>query len=170
MPVVSLGIVFATPLLLMIVHAVGTRAKLQFESRIKTTAYYCVSLSVFLSALVLYINYKNESFNFSTTTLTVLVIAQLAHIYFHFFNMSETARRINILVKLRRREFQSINDLVSENYSTENMLEVRLERLKQLGSLDRLEGKYRAKFNTLTLAAILIKSYERLIFPKRFQT
>lgn len=66
-----------------------------------------------------------------------LLFTLLAYSYFHLFNMSETARRIRMLIELRDGEM-TLEELKSV-YNSRVMLEARLERLVAMGQV-RIEG------------------------------
>lgn len=56
--------------------------------------------------------------------------------YFHVFNMSETARRIRILLHLYQHGSMTDRE-IAELYSPTNMVQVRLARLQKMGVLSR---------------------------------
>jgi len=103
----------------------------------------------------------------SSASLFSLVLGLLfAHVYFHIFNMSETARRIHILVGLR------LGDSLShrgESYSPAQLTGIRLNRLRQLGVIRPVNGKFVALPSILGKVAMGMKRYERLLFPQRFR-
>ena len=63
----------------------------------------------------------------------MIVYICLVYTYFHFFNMSETARRIRILIHLLGQNLSS--DQLFELYGPKQMIQVRLLRLCQMGWL-----------------------------------
>ena len=64
----------------------------------------------------------------------LLVFNCLTYVYFHFFNMSETARRIKILIQLYQNDITSIDELKYE-YNPSDMISSRLERLLEMGEI-----------------------------------
>jgi hypothetical protein len=65
-----------------------------------------------------------------------------AYAYFHIFNLSETGRRIKMLVALRSSERRSAG--ADDNYSPRDMIAMRLVRLEQMGQICPDEmGRYR---------------------------
>ena len=57
-----------------------------------------------------------------------LIYGLFSYVYFHFFNMSETARRVRILAEIQKaRVFK--RDRVHEEYSARDMISNRLKRL-----------------------------------------
>ncbi len=87
----------------------------------------------------------------------ILVSTATAHVYFHFYNMSETARRIRLLV-CRYRGIEA-----GKCQTT-----LRLDRLEKLGEIERVEESYVSRGGILTLAALALVAYEKVIFPERF--
>jgi hypothetical protein len=61
----------------------------------------------------------------------VIVFNGFLYAYFHFFNMSETARRIRMLILIFEKEINTV-DKVHENYSADQMVSARLDRLLQM--------------------------------------
>jgi hypothetical protein len=100
---------------------------------------------------------------FLPTALTGFLSILVAHIYFHLYNMSETARRIRILVELKKGTFGR-----EKNYTPTHLLQVRMQRLVAMGNVDRVGERYVAKASVLLMVALLLKQYEKLIFPRRF--
>jgi hypothetical protein len=91
----------------------------------------------------------------------LVVSGATAHVYFHIFNMSETARRIRVLVAAL---------LGRAPLSTEPAkIGVRLERLVALGEIRREGETYRSRNGLLTHVASALVAYEKLIFPSRFK-
>lgn len=70
---------------------------------------------------------------------SALLYSLLAYSYFHVFNMSETARRIRMLIELREHGEMTLGELNSI-YNSKVMLDKRLERLVSLGQA-RIEGE-----------------------------
>lgn len=95
----------------------------------------------------------------------VLLYGAAAYVYFHFFNMSETSRRIRILVSVRRKATQENQD-VSMGYSIPKMLENRLERLVSLGEINISGGQYRIASGRLLLPAKIVAFFRQLLFPE----
>jgi hypothetical protein len=71
-----------------------------------------------------------------------LAYLSLAYSYFHFFNMSETARRMRLMIEL----YLSPNGLtpreLMSRYSAEEVVEVRLGRLLSIGQIIERNGRF----------------------------
>ncbi len=95
---------------------------------------------------------------FFYVTMSVLSI----HLQFQFFNLSETARRIFLLTRLRQ-----TGSLPTEEYTPQTMAKERVQRLIELGQIQESAEGLTSKTNGLVLAASLIKALEKLLFPHR---
>lgn len=84
----------------------------------------------------------------------------LLHVYFHFFNMSETARRIRILHSIHKKEI----------YSEESGLTERISRLVQLGLVTEREEGLSLTSHPLKYLALAIIRIEYLLFPERIKS
>ena len=82
--------------------------------------------------------------------------------YFHFYNMSETARRIRVLILVKQGKLAALKDL-SSGYTPEAQVAERLERLSHMGQIKEENGRYRIQGKLLLNAALLIEFYKRLL-------
>lgn len=93
---------------------------------------------------------------------SLMVFNLLGYSYFHVFNMSETARRIRLLTELaasgpiRKEGLSSI-------YSEQSMFDVRIVRLKSLGQLKEINGRYVLGQRPLYLAAQIVNLWARVL-------
>jgi hypothetical protein len=93
----------------------------------------------------------------------LIVYNCMLYAYFHFFNMSETARRIKILLHLRESGGLTKQQLLAL-YSPQNMIEVRLQRLKKMGVIYRTQaGHYRTCNNIAVIIARLFQIIRKLL-------
>jgi energy-coupling factor transporter transmembrane protein EcfT len=93
----------------------------------------------------------------------LIVYNCMLYAYFHFFNMSETARRIRILLQLRESGCLTKQQLIAF-YSPENMVEARLQRLQKMGVICRTqEGNYRTCNNIAVMIARLFQIIRKLL-------
>lgn len=157
MPVFSLGLLLISPLLIAAVHAALLRTAWgQSVPRQRLTIQCAVVTSGLLS---LFICTNVQSFIFSLT-----ITLGLGHVYFHVFNMSETARRIRILISL----VQGLPTSKLEGaYSSDGIIKVRLERLRSMGQISEVNGVYQTNPSLLLKIARAMKTFERLLFPNR---
>lgn len=91
-----------------------------------------------------------------------LIYGLSAYSYFHIFNMSRTARRIEILGKIGREGIEKQELIKSLN--TQDMLSGRLSRLVALNQLEERQGRYILKGRMLLLPAKIAFALRRLLF------
>jgi hypothetical protein len=87
-----------------------------------------------------------------------------AYVYFHIFNMSETARRVRILAELYRVPGQAWEEL-EKRYQEDDMVNIRLERLIALGEIKLEKDSYRVDRGCLLIPAKLIFGFRKILFP-----
>lgn len=95
---------------------------------------YCV---LFLNPPVLFISLAilDAGYNNILDYIYIFITFNfLAYIYFHFFNMSETSRRIKILIGIRKGKIRNINDIKSY-YDYDRSLLIRLKRLEEMSQV-----------------------------------
>ncbi|MGE4132099.1 MAG: hypothetical protein AB7F86_10715 [Bdellovibrionales bacterium] len=78
-----------------------------------------------------------------------------AYTYFHVFNMSETSRRIRMIVRIGRTPGCTLDSL-KDLYHAEEMINVRLDRLVALGQIEKRDGRFypRGKLFSRTAAVL----------------
>ncbi len=87
-------------------------------------------------------------------TFAFIVFNGIAYSYFHFFNMSETARRIRMLIQIQRDGGEILRENLIETYTPENMVQARLARLTQMRQISRSDdGRYRVTSRFLLTVA-----------------
>jgi len=96
----------------------------------------------------------------------MLLALTLNHVYFHFFNMSETARRIKILIELEQRPGRRLKG--PDSYDGKLMIQKRIERLRYLGIIEAEGNGYRLKKKAPAILAEAICRYEEGLYPERF--
>jgi hypothetical protein len=95
----------------------------------------------------------------------VIVYSCLAFCYFILFTMTETARRIHILQRIREEGPMAVQELASE-YNASDMLNVRLERMVALKQLKRDNGKFFIRNTLLYWAGRVLEVWAKLLgFP-----
>ncbi len=94
----------------------------------------------------------------------VTVYLLMGYVYFHVFNMSETARRIRILAHSHRAGAVVKEEMI-QSYTAEGMVDLRVKRLSALGEIVLRDGRYRPGRMRLLPAAQLVFFLRRIIFP-----
>ena len=95
-----------------------------------------------------------------------LVFNGIAYGYFHIFNMSETARRIRMLLQLRQAGPAGLRiEELERQYTPKDMIAARLDRLVRMNQLSLAQdGRYRVAGNTLLWAGRIMGLWRRLVF------
>jgi hypothetical protein len=97
----------------------------------------------------------------------VVVYTLIGYIYFHFFNMTETARRIRIMTELHRRGPMKTAEIVRA-YDDGDITDVRIERLLSMGQIEESGGRYLLKGRFLYIVALALHYWGSAIgFPLR---
>jgi hypothetical protein len=91
-----------------------------------------------------------------------LVFACVAYAYFHVFNMSETARRIRILLEVDQRGGIEAAEL-HRAYSEAEVIDKRLKRMVEMGSLERHGDRYVIRGRVLYFAARVLDVWRGLL-------
>lgn len=91
--------------------------------------------------------------NLAFYTYFFLIYSFSAYTYFHFFNMSETSRRVRMLNMIAHRSESDLQDL-SAIYDDKQMLEVRLNRLVSLGQITERQGRFYPRGRLFVYTAI----------------
>ena len=152
---------------LIATHIVTTRALLHLKAKIslQLTLFYLIIFWNFVVIIIGIILLQNESQGTFLFGLFYLLITfnAFAYTYFHVFNLSDTARRIKILILVKTREITTIEHARSV-YSPQIMVENRLNRLidmKQITADD--EGNYRLSGKFLVTAFYIINLWKKFI-------
>jgi hypothetical protein len=86
----------------------------------------------------------------------------IAYAYFHLFNMSETARRVRILL-----EVDAQGDIdetaLHETYSDAEVVDKRLKRMVDMGSLELRADRYFVRGHTLHFAARVLDAWRLVL-------
>ncbi len=88
----------------------------------------------------------------------------LAYVYFHIFNMSETARRIRILAQSHQAGLV-VKDEMVQSYTAEQMIALRVDRLLALNEINLKDERYLPARGSLLPAAKMVFFFRRIIFP-----
>ncbi len=154
----ALALGFGAPLGFALIH--GALIRLPFTRGFpsqKTAAVSC-SFGVVLETAAWLSFLGTESGNL---WFAGIVSVATAHVYFHFFNMSETARRIRHLVA----RYRGVEPKAESGSARKAIL--RLNRLEALGEIERSGLRFKSRHGTLTWAARAMVLYEGWLFPER---
>lgn len=90
----------------------------------------------------------------------VLTYNGLAYAYFHVFNMSETARRIKMIVDMRQNTVRA--DAIPA-YEVSDMIHARLERLTLMGHIECINGFYVLRNRLFVRVDALMRAWKSLL-------
>lgn len=151
-----------TPLGMLALHAAVGRILRLVAPVIgpQLTVVICAAIGFFPMAIGLWYFYLSELTGLTLELLFgalygVIIYAALAYVYFHLFNMSETARRIKIL-SLLYRDGATEKGRFGSGYGVGVMLEARLERLISTGQIREFGGRYIPAGKVIYLAARVV--------------
>ena len=154
-----------SPFLLLLFHSLVIRVSAFLgnkTSRQKMLLYCIIFLNLpilFIALLILGNGYRNI-FEYLYILLTFNFFA---YIYFHFFNMSETSRRIKILIGIKKGKIRGLRD-IQGYYDYNRSLTIRLERLEKMSQIESLgNNSYRLKGKLLYMVSYIIFFFRILL-------
>ena len=133
-------ICFGLPPVIVILAQIVLNRIYKIQSRQKTTIVgMLLGYIIFFTILdqIPFSIVKNEAFY----TYMFFLYSFSAYTYFHVFNMSETARRIRLIMYVGSKGTTTDEDL-KKLYIANDMLQIRMERLLALGQIRVHENKY----------------------------
>lgn len=160
---IMLALLLSSPLIILATHMVLSRL-LRGSRPPQSVAVKALLLAyVPMGALLWYFSLQTmQDGLLYAAVFCAFVYSSIAYTYFHFFNMSETARRIRILF-----EIHSAGSLpgvkITELYSTEGIVQMRLKRLVETNQLKLTDGMYSVDNRVLYAAAQFIAFWRRLL-------
>lgn len=170
--IMLLGYVLAIPVALFAAHALLSRYGGRHLRRVQPQV-LLVQLALAFNLAVLagtWLIARLEARDAAQTmymlVFAFLVFNGIAYAYFIFFGMSETARRIRILLQIRRAGPAGLHIRELERrYSQKDMIEARLDRLVRMNQLSLApDGRYHVAGNTLLWAGWIMGLWRRLVF------
>jgi hypothetical protein len=126
-----IGVLLIYPLILMLVHVIFLRLS---RKPVLSRQKQLVRIILIMDGIMLVVSLVVMRFDAFFILYGFLVINAFAYAYFHFFNMSETARRIKLLVGIRKNRIKYLQD-IRQVYRYDQSLIIRLERLEQLSQI-----------------------------------
>ena len=160
-----------SPVLIAFVHALAARLNGLKRSPYSNQAVCILSVFVALPPLLLLLSLfglfglGNGSI-LPAALYSAVVYLALGYTYFHFFNMSETARRIRLLYEIGSGSFTVTDDSVAGPEPVRRSLTTRLERLEGLGQIEQSgggDGRYLLKGRTMLFGARIVRLWGLLL-------
>ena len=134
---------------LIILHILISRSSFQVISQ--QGLIIKITLILNIAILINFISY----FDMNQFVFNIISFNCLAYSYFHFFNLSDTGRRIKILIMIY--EKKNIN-----NYSSKEMIENRLIRLQKFGWIKKNRNNYEISKNYPLLIFKILKKLRNI--------
>jgi len=164
-----LFILSATPFMNLILHMISTRV-------FRDSSHHVVAIkSILLGYILLFFplwllissdtSYPSYKI-FVALFYCFIVYTLLSYTYFHFFNMSETARRIKILYEIYRAGSLTKKEMASV-YSASDMINIRLKRLVSMRQLKYTDGFFSLEKKTLYWAGLILVLWREILGLKR---
>ena len=166
MSFVGWAFLLTNPLWTAFLHGILCRIKVTGRLPRQMVTVIAILSLVLIQTLVSFL-FLNVGENRTLPLYSFLVSLLSGHVYFHIFNMSETARRIRILIQIRKSGSVAPDAFERENYSPEEMVKIRLQRLVELQQISESRGVYKTRPSILLVAAMILKAYETILFPIR---
>lgn len=91
-----------------------------------------------------------------------IVYTCVAYAYFHLFNMSETARRVRILLEVDA-QGDIDESALRHAYSEAEVVDKRVKRMVDMGSLELRDDRYVVRGHTLYFAARILDTWRRVL-------
>lgn len=158
------AILLVSPLIVLSTHIGMARIFCNLSNQV--VAFKSVLFGYLPTALLLWFFVFRDISSVSALMTTVLycfvVYSSLAYTYFHFFNMSETARRIHILYEIYRHNSLPVKDFTAL-YKTTDIIDIRLKRLVEMNQLEYSSGFYEIKGKILYFASRLVLLWRRIL-------
>jgi len=159
-----LALLAATPILVLACHVVASRALPRWPPQL-VAMLAVLAASIPMGGLLWRFGLAELTEGPELVTTIVYVTATygaLAYTYFHFFNMSETARRIRILCAIHRAGSLGPDELTGI-YRAPDIVALRLQRLVALRQLKCEAGRYTLDRKLLYRAARIVLAWRGLL-------
>lgn len=159
MPLETLLWIFLAPFVILLSHWAGTRLGLgENTSPQKCATFYCLTVGTLL-ILIMQVRLRLSPLALLASSV---LIAEMAHIYFHFFNMSESARRIRILIHCYQGK-----PIPPNTHNNEDLFLRRIARLENVGAIRKDGSRYCMVRGWLYGASLLVNTFNSLLYPER---
>lgn len=99
--------------------------------------------------------------------VNVITYSLLGYCYFHFLNLGETARRIRILRELNRASIGLSLDDILKRYNASEIIERRVDRLKDSGQIAFKDDRYYIVNPTLLWIAKTLSVFKMFLLGKK---
>lgn len=169
---IMLILLIISPILVFVVHMLVSRLSRRFSPQMD--AIISILIAQILMALLLYYFVFNGR---PTKTIELvsaffycfIVYNALTYTYFHFFNISETSRRIRTAYELEKAGHLHVSDIVPI-YGTSDLIDIYIERVIALNQLTCKNGRYVLNGRLFYYAALMLKALSYILGFQRYST
>jgi uncharacterized membrane protein len=154
-----------SPIALIIAHALAIRliTFLKRDVSNQKLLLYCIALFNLPVLAILSMTSVGRTSGLIVYAYALITFNSFAYFYFHVFNMSETARRIKLLVGIKKGKLKNANDLTGY-YDDKKALMLRLERLEQLSQVKKAGNNvYSLKSRLFSNVYFLVLLFRRIL-------
>ncbi len=162
MPLTFLVLLMGSPFILLAVHAASSRIWTRTAPQIVAAGTVVAGFLIVISSSVTVLAGHGRHFDWIAAVYACTVEGAICYTYFHFFNMSETARRIRLLHEIYAAGSLTRND-INEVYKSSDVIHLRLVRLVAMGQLKYADGHYALHGRTLYFAARAVFAWRKLL-------
>jgi hypothetical protein len=157
---ILIAVLLVSPLGLFLFHAAAVRlVRIASNQKLVMICILLFNVALFGTLRLLPL----DGLDAATVLYALLVYNALGYCYFHFFNLSETARRVKIVIGVRQGKVRKTQDL-QQYYDYHSAIAVRLQRLEALGEIRRdADGVYRLRRHVLYAASLMINAVRSLL-------
>lgn len=157
-------ILLSSPLIIFVTHILLMRLFSNTSPQIITIK--SAFLGYLPTGLLLY-KFVFCTFPFTFTLILLMfycfiIYTSLAYTYFHFFNLSETGRRIRILYEIYKAGSLPLRDITSL-YKLSDIIDIRLKRLIAMKQLKYTDGYYSLDGKILYYMALLVSLWRNIL-------
>jgi hypothetical protein len=157
-------ILTGSPFIILLIHILLSR--IMRDSLPQMIAVKSILLGYFPTAFILWVFVFNKFSSVSEIKLAIIycfiLYTSFAYTYFHFFNTSETARRIRILYEIYKTGSLPSKDIATL-YNPSDVIYIRLKRLVAMRQLKYKNGYYFIDKKLLYRAALLISFWRNIL-------
>jgi hypothetical protein len=141
----SLILLVFSPALILALHIIASRTAMYFKMQIpaQKLALVCIVLGNFPMGLLVWLLVLRNldlTSQFWGAVYCILTYNAIGHVYFHLFNMTETSIRVRLIREIAAQE-QTIDEVI-DRYGPSNSVEVRLQRLQDIGVVKQSDDRF----------------------------
>ena len=156
-------IILFSPVFLFLFHLVSVRIIIKTGKKIsmQKLVFFCILFFNIPLFITFFIFLGKETAGLDYFYI-FLVYNAIGYFYFHCFNMSETARRIKLLLGIKKGCIKKSDD-IANYYKYKDTLEIRLKRLEELGQIERKNRGYATRGKLFVAVAYLVVFFRKIL-------